>query len=61
MDDHTLKFILSEQSQKGDVDIYEELEEAQYEDTRSWLVLRFQEKVDLAIFSTGFEDEREWR
>ncbi len=27
-DDHTLKFILSEHSQKGDDDIYEELEEA---------------------------------
>ncbi|WP_345821803.1 hypothetical protein [Bacillus pumilus] len=53
-----------EQSQNGDDDIYEELEEAlekSYEDTRSWLVMRFQEKVDLAIFSTGFEDGREWR
>ncbi|MFN3091294.1 DUF4241 domain-containing protein [Bacillus pumilus] len=59
IDDHVLKFILSEQSQKGEDDIYDELEEAlekSYEDTRSWLVTHFQEKVDLAIFSTGFGD-----
>lgn len=59
IDDHILKFILSEQSQKGEDDIYDELEEAlekSYEDTRSWLVTRFQEKCDVAIFSTGFGD-----
>jgi len=30
--------------------------EKSYEETRSWLVTRFQEKVDLAIFSTRFGD-----
>ncbi|MEK4184179.1 MULTISPECIES: DUF4241 domain-containing protein [Bacillus] len=30
--------------------------EKSYEDTRSWLATRFQEKVDLAIFSTRFGD-----
>lgn len=38
MDDHALKYILSEQSQNGEDDIYDELEESlekRYEDTRS--------------------------
>lgn len=36
MDDHALKYILSERSQNGEDDIYDELEEAlEYEDTRS--------------------------
>lgn len=49
-----MTFILSQHDYIYDAP--EEKFEKRYEDTRSWLVMCFQEKADLEIFSIGFGD-----